>query len=67
MYKQLTPDEYDLAIMEAERDLAISGVGEDGETVSNGEFITRADFFKDLKKVSRPIQKSKPSPKQSKT
>jgi len=65
MYKQLTPDEYDIAIMEAERDLTISGIEEDEETVSNREFITRADFFKDLKKCCKPI--AKVSPKPSKT
>lgn len=65
MYQQLTPDEYDLAIAEAERDLAIGGIGVDDETVSNRKFITGADFFKDSKKVSRKIGDSKASLKRS--
>ena len=67
MYTQLTPDEYDLAIMEAERDLAISGVEIDEETVPNREFTTRAYFFIDLRKVSKRNGGPKPSPARSKT
>ena len=68
MYKQPTPEEYDAAFLEAKRDLAIRGIDLDDDSADEGrEFITRGDFFRDLKRVSRKIEKPKASLKQSKT
>ena len=69
MYKQPTSDEYDLALLEAKRDLAIRETATDDsedDTARRG-FITKGDFFRDLKKVTQRIDKPKPFPKPSKT
>jgi hypothetical protein len=65
MYKNVgSPDrDYEAEWLEAERELAISGLPLKGE---QGEF-TRDNFIDSLKKASRRIEKSKSSPKQSKT
>ncbi len=66
MYKQPTPEEYDAAFLEAKRDLAIRGIDLDDDSTDEGrEFITRGDFFRDLKRVSRPLRGIKSSPKSS--
>jgi hypothetical protein len=69
MYKQPTSDEYDLALLEAKRDLAIKGTAPDDseDDTAGKEFITKGDFFRDLKKVSRRIDGSKSFPEQSET
>ena len=72
MYKQPTSDEYDLELIIAKREATIKGYASEGDDSRQGEFITeenefitRADFFKDLKKASQRIEKAKPSPKSS--
>ena len=65
MYKQPTSDEYDLELLSAKRDAAIRGYASGEDAIVEGKFITRKDFFKDLKKASQLIEKPKPSPKSS--
>ena len=60
MYSHLTPDEYDIAIMEAERDLAISGIVEDGETVSDNVIVVdEATFDNFVRRCENPGKPNK--------
>ena len=67
MYKQPTSDEYDIAMLIAERDSAISGISTDEDTAVGGEFITKKSFLRVLRKVTQQIDKAKSSPKPSET
>ena len=66
MHKQPTAEEYDLAFLEAKRDLATNDSVSHTPIVEGDEFITRESFFRDLRKASQRI-KPKPSLKSSKT
>lgn len=75
VFGPLTEEEYDLELLEAKRERLAKGVVDD--IPSNDDFtpidddqdgvITRESIFKDLRKVSRRIDRSKSSPKPSKT
>jgi len=75
VYGQSTADEYDLEFLEARCERLANGVMVDvnnnddfiGVDDSEGETIIRDSFFRDLRKVSRKINKPKSSPKPSKT
>lgn len=52
MIRQPTADEYDLAFLEAKRDLATNGSISYTSNVEENEFITKESFLEDLRKVA---------------